>query len=643
MNSYQSEILYTGNEYVSIPRINLKDCGIQSIGFVSESLRGCVEMQGNSESGLVTPFVEINANNLLAGKNIKPSMQNYWVPTFETANDQIKASYTIVAPIDRRGFTAILEIRNNCDEDVELNAGWRGLWCRSSIAAGQPKEMHALKTVKVGKGDCDAVILEYVGQAPLFALSLMSDDCPYKIVSTSSETISYCDSYSMESHFTLVPGETKTLSVYAGIGLEEISASASAREQFLHGSKKILENTRDWLYEHTIECSDMQIKRVINLNSFYNYFYCQAMTLDTEEFVVMTSRNSDNDSCGIYRDRDAMRWSLPAVLQISWANARRMLIYALTKQLNNIGMRSRFINGIAMEPGFQLDQLCAPIRALDTYVDMTNDLSLLFDRRVQTGINRVLQILGDQRHSSEALFETLYRPSGEYARLPYLCYSNVLVCRILEDIAILYNRIRDMDRADENSALARKIKGSILNNFIKDGPYGEMYVHSIDLKGDYELGDDVDGSLLLLSYLKFCKPDDPAYLNTVKWIYSDHNPNRALQDRFCTSNDSARYSIIGAVNELLTVSSNDDLVNFLCDSVEDGEVSENYIVRGDNNLSNAGIHASCAGYLAYGLGKMTKGSSPSSAEVVDKKKGSPNEALYHPPPKLNMQTRKARL
>ncbi len=127
----------------------------------------------------------------------------------------------------------------------------------------------------------------------------------------------------------------------------------------------------------------------MNVNSFYNYFYAQATTLDTEELVLTSARSLESDLCGVYRDRDAMRWSLPAVLQINWAQARKMLIYAFTTQLGNVGTQSRFIDGIGLEPGLALDQLCAPVRALQMYLEITGDMSILFDRRVQTGVNTI--------------------------------------------------------------------------------------------------------------------------------------------------------------------------------------------------------------------------------------------------------------
>lgn len=639
MISNQPASLFTGNEYISLPEINSADCGIQTLGFMSESFRGCVEMSGTDRIPLISPFVEIDGRNILTGPKTV-SMLDYWIPRFQTVDTTPLVTYTVVSPIARRGFAAVLEFTNHSNETVNLCAGWRGCWSDSSIVAGQAKLMHALKRLYLREDDGTLISLEFTGQTPLYAISLRSSDCSQQDINCGSA--SGCESYSMSTQIALAPGETRRFDLYVGIGLEEVSASASSRELELQGSEKILNKTREWLADRTIGHTDPVIKSVINLNSFYNFFYCQAITLDTEEFIVTTTRSTTNDFCGAYRDRDAMRWSLPAVLQVSWSDARRMLIYGLTRQLNNVGMHSRFIDGIALEPGLQLDQLCAPIRALDTYVDLTDDLSLLFDRRVQSGINRVQQVLADQRHPTEALFETLLLPSGEYARLPYVCYSNVLVCRILEDIAVLYNRIRDMDRSDEASLLARTVKESILGNFIVDGPFGRMFAHSIDLEGAYEFGDDIEGSLQLLTYLNFCKPDDPVYLNTVKWIHSEHNPKQSLQDRTWNGADDTGYSILSAANDLLA-DRGGDILEFLRYASLDNGIAGAFVDRNTGQVLKGNGYASGAGYLAFAIRRAVNGVVPATAIVVHKKKGSPNESLYHPPPRANLHTRKARM
>jgi hypothetical protein len=45
----------------------------------------------------------------------------------------------------------------------------------------------------------------------------------------------------------------------------------------------------------------------------------------------------------------------------------------VTIQLRNTGIHSRFIDGIVLEDGFQLDEAAAPVIALASYIKRTND------------------------------------------------------------------------------------------------------------------------------------------------------------------------------------------------------------------------------------------------------------------------------
>ena len=43
------------------------------------------------------------------------------------------------------------------------------------------------------------------------------------------------------------------------------------------------------------------------------------------------------------------------------------------------GIHSRYIDGTVLEPGFELDELVAPLLALERYINKTDDKSILND------------------------------------------------------------------------------------------------------------------------------------------------------------------------------------------------------------------------------------------------------------------------
>ncbi len=649
---HNSPRLSTGNEFISIPDISVDTAGIEAAGVMHSAFRACIELHGSDREPLLRPVVEVDGEPLrvTGGEHI-----SYWIPRFTLTSEKASATATVFAPLERRGFVYILNVSNNYSSDIRIKAGWCGCWNYTYHTAILSKLMAGSKHGSTSSWQAGVPVIEFRGHTPLFAIALLSgDSLPAQMWGEEdgdgpawpngdvSARAGFPIHYTLMDEYVLKPGESKVMPLYVGIGLEEVSAVASARDLRLHGWERLFSGLKSWLDKHTIECEDERLKQVMNVNSFYNYFFAQGTAIDTEELVVMAARSSRSESCAAYRDSDAMRWSLPAVLQVNSAQARNMLIYTYTRQLANVGVRSRFIDGLVLEPGLQLDQLCAPIRALYTYVQSTDDMSVLFDRRVQTGINIIQQIIGVQRHPEVPLFETLLLPSGKPSALPYVCYANVLVWRCLLDIGVLYDRIRDLDRSDEAKALANQVKAAVLQHFIVEGPFGEMFARAIDLEGNYELADDPEGSLQLLTYYGFCEPNDPVYRNTVEWINSEHNPD--CSGHICASSAEEQggrpVSILKLANDLLT-GRKDDVLQYLKSAPLDDGIACELADASTGKAISGMAYASYAGRLAFALRTALGASRPDAAVKVRKRRAS--ETLYEPPPEPSQDSKKARL
>ncbi|MDH7602079.1 MAG: glycoside hydrolase family 125 protein [Armatimonadota bacterium] len=650
--------LSTGNEFISIPDVLVLNAGIQDIGFVYEAFRACIELHGSEERPFLQPILEVNDRSFLEDGDLEWSRISYWIPKFALIKPPIKAEMHISAPPDRRGFVYAITVTNTSELPITVKIGWRGCWERTHHAANLSKLMVGMKHASISHYRPGVPVVEYRGHVPLFAVAFVADP-PLKAKvageSTDSEDSSkkpdyYCHagpgkplSYELTDEFLLEPNNIRDFALYVGIGLEEVSAIGSAEEMKLQGWKRLLASLQSWLDARTIEHEDEALKELANINSFYNYFYSQAVALDTEELTVVSARSAKNDACASYRDRDALLWSLPAVLQVNWSQARRMLLHGFTVQLSNVGVRSRYINGIVLEPGMQLDQLCAPIHALRHYVEVTGDMSVLFDRRVQHGINTIQQTLAALRHPKVQLFETLLLPSGRLSKLPYVCYSNVMVWRALKDLTWLYERIRDVDRSLEAEELAERIRITILGHFIVDGPFGKMFAQSVDLEGNHELGDDPSGSLLLLPFYEFCSADDPVYKHTAQWIRSElYSCSANDSDQASQSLDgSSGLSLVRIVNELLA-GSKELASDFLRRAQLDDGIACEVVDPGTGTAIKGRAYASLGGYLAFGLTTALRMRLPATARVTQSRR--PSEALYQPPPpEAGWVPKKARL
>lgn len=648
--------LSTGNEFVSIPDVLVSNAGIQDIGFVYDTFRACIELHGSQEKPFLQPVVEVNGHNVLTPYSLKWDRISYWIPKFALTQPPLKAELSIIAPPDRRGFVYTITITNVSESPISIKSGWQGCWERTYHAANLSKLMAGVKHASISQYRPRVPVIEYRGHVPLFAVAFVaagqfkaqiSGNSNSKPANTQSDY--YCQAgpgkplyYELTDEFSLGPNESQELALYVGLGLEEVSAIGSAEEMQLQGWKRLLANLQSWLDARTIEYGDEVLKQLVNVNSFYNYFYSQAVALDTEELTVVSARSAKSDVCASYRDRDALLWSLPAVLQVNRSQARRLLLHGFTVQLSNVGVRSRYINGILLEPGMQLDQLCAPIQALRYYVQVTGDMSVLFDRRVQHGINTIQQILAALRHPKVQLFETLLLPSGKLSKLPYVCYSNVMVWRTLRDLTWLYERIRDVDRSLEAEELAERIRIAILEHFIVDGPFGKMFAQGIDLEGSYEIGDDPVGSLLLLPYYEFCRQDDPVYEHTAQWIRSERNPISVdITDASESQNNSTGLALVGVVNELL-VGNSEPALSFLSKAVLDDGIACEIVDPDSGAVLKGQAYASLAGYLAFALTTTLKMHLPATARVTQPRR--PSEVLYQPPPpEAGWVPKKARL
>lgn len=633
----------TGNLVISVPEIRTSDGGVMEVNFLRKDYRAVIELHGGRELPLLAPVIEI-AGEPVPIQAAQWTQEGYWLPTFRVNHRGVDVTGRIFAPQNHRGFVYVLAF--NTDSPAHMRAGWHGEWGRTYHVTNLSKRMGGIRYGGINLRHEETPYMEYRGATPIFAVALRSSEKMDVELSASQEPVQTIRAHGdgeasaapgedlchkLMLDIQLKPGETRTIALYVGFGLEEISAVASAVNLSRYGWSTLLECLKDWLAERTITLDGSEFDGTLNLNSFYNYFYSQGVTLDTEDLVLTTSRSSKYHSSATYRDRDAMLWSLPAVLQIDAPQARKMIEYAFTTQLKNLGMHSRFIDGIVLEPGFELDELCAPIRALWMYVRATGDMSVLFDRRIQAGVNHFQQALAARRHPKVPLFETMLLPSDDPASYQYVTYDNVRVWRALNDVAWMYDRIRDLDRAQEAADLAEDVKKAIMRHCIVTGPDGPVFAWAVDLEGRYRLYDEPHGSLQLLSYLDFVQSDDVVYQNTVRWIHSDENPNSFSGSIFESPGSDHEHhpSILSVANDLLTGRVEQALAFLRRTGLDDGIASECIDENTGEAVSGRGF-ASGAGLLAFALHYALRGSS--EAAILAKPEPRPADRLYQPPP-----------
>jgi len=584
----------TANEFVTLDEIDHHTAALKNVSFLLESARGAVCVSG-SDAAFLEPSVLVDGHRLdLHGA--KWTLAGHWVPemTLERPEGTLRCQY--LAPPARRGFAVRLQFTARAGAGVQLALEVN--WGKTHQVSDSFHAVEGVRRAGIHPGPPATAYLGFRALWPLFGFGLHARDAEWKVFSGGVPLSASRTELEASRNEALVcraarfaalqAGESLDLVLFVGLGLEAYGGIAGAEDLAQHGWDHLYRSTLSWLTERTVSCRGAAEghARRLNLNALYNYFFSTGVTLDSERMVVTSSRSPRYDLTASYTDRDACLLSFPGLLMIDPAQARRVLEYSLGVQVRNVGSFRRYLDGIPLEPGLALDAVAAPLRALWMYVDLTGDHTILFDRHIQEGVNRVLDVLDQRQHHSAALYHTRKTPAGRIADPPYLTYSNALVWRALSDLADLYRRIRDLEREHETENWARDVRSAILEHCIMDGPFGPMFCFATDLEGRSEPGDEPEGSLLLLPYLELCRPDFGPYLNTVRWIREGRN---AEKDGCCLL-DLANEVLIGnrpALEELSRAQLDDGIA---CHRLD-----------GSGKPQGGMAWAAGAGYLAYVL------------------------------------------
>ena len=265
-------------------------------------------------------------------------------------------------------------------------------------------------------------------------------------------------SYQFAKKLVLQPGESQGLNVYWGVAFEEVGSTTSAKEMKRKGFAQLMNTTSSWLAARSQISGDEALDKLFHTNLFFNFFYAAGITLDTEQFVLVTSRSPRYYVSAAYWDRDSLLWSFPSILIADPEYARNMLEYVFTVQIRNVGVHSRYIDGTVLEPGFELDELCAPIVALYNYVKATGQRELVWEPHIRKGIERILAILATKKHPSTDLYETFLQPTDDMIVYPYLTYNNALVYTILHYLAELLQGVKDESYLEALIEQANRVK-----------------------------------------------------------------------------------------------------------------------------------------------------------------------------------------
>jgi uncharacterized protein len=599
-----TDVLPTGNEWISLPDIRASDGALGTFNVLSMQHRGLLQVAGANGSPVIVPSFSADGSRLSL-HNPDWNLVEYWTPVAHQSVDGLDLSLTWCAPPDSRAAFLRLSMTNRRGKAVDAKLGVEASWGSLSRVTYTPVPL---------KGNFTAGPAPWVADGEVFSFSTMDTDFAWSLVSPGSQlTLTLppnnviAPRVDAEKAQTLQPGETEEAQFVLGAGIEEFSAPHNAkalRERLdREGADALISETADWCAKHTRITGDPQLDLLMNRNLLFTRLYAWGRTIDTEQFVGVTARSPRYYVSAAYWDRDAMLWSFPALLDTDAKIAREALEYALTIQLRNAGTHSRFIDGVVLEDGFQLDEADAPIVALATYVTKTNDTSFLEAHRV------ALDFLRDRLESryepSIGLYSSLQDSQDEYQKRPYLTYDNVLTWRALLDMGELYGRLNEADQAHKLTERAAGLKQAILKQCIASGAPGATgTIFAAATDGRSPLFVEIPpGSLMRLPALGFVGENDPVFERMYAWL---HSPNY----QYSYSNEP--YGLPGSyrvpsttswavADHLLLKQRRERAMKILRDSPWDGGiVTEGLSPRNDAPFSGNAF-ATAAGYVAHAI------------------------------------------
>jgi len=583
--------LPTGSEQVSLPRVNEINAGVEDLTFLHMASRGLIDLRGGQLEPLMRPFVAQQGVEAELG-GFEWSRLGYWYPRFAARAGALGLEGVILTPVGERGFGYRLRLTNNGAETVETAFGLRGQTGSAWHCVNVDKPIEGALNCYVS-GWSDLPVFEQMCGVPLFALApICEGECRAEFEPAGEGWL-----WRLERTVRLAPGESAEFTAWWGLGLEEVSAVTSARELQRRGWDWELRRSLAWLAQRSLDLGDEALTRLYNTNLFFCIFFSTGRTLDTEELVLVTSRSPRYYVSAAYWDRDSLLWSFPAVLDADAALAREMLGYVFGRQRRNIGVHSRFIDGTVLEPGFELDELMAPVLALERYVDATGDRSVLADPDVLRGIDGILKKLDAERAEDCELYETFLQPTDDERVYPYITYDNVLVWRALRALGRLFERPELTERAE-------RVRRAIYDNCIFDG----AFAWSVDLAGGHDVYDEPPGSLLLLPYYGFCAWDDPVYLKTAEMIRSpDYTYSFAgceIAEIGCPHAPHPWLLSIG--NSLLCGRSGEALEHLRRTRLDNGIACES-VDEHTGECTTGEAFATCAGFICHALRRAIGG------------------------------------
>jgi hypothetical protein len=483
--------------------------------------------------------------------------------------------------------------------------GLKASWGALNRVTYTPVALRGETTITAAPWVDSAEVFGFITHDTQFAWSLIHPGAEGHVI---TPPLAVSPSLDAQRTVTLAPGETAEANFVLGVGIEEFSAphSAKALREMIdrNGADRIISQAAAWCQQRTRTTGQPELDLLMNRNFLFTALYAWGRTIDTEQLVGVTSRSPRYYVSAAYWDRDAMLWSFPGLLDIDKSLAREALDYALTVQLRNTGVHSRFIDGVVLEDGLELDEVVAPILAASAYVESTPDDAFLASHRAALLLIR--DRLLEHFDPKTGLYASLQDSQDEYQKLPFLTYDNVLSWRALLDLATIFDRLKDVANAQSMRQKAEALRKAILQYCVSadaPGAMGAMFASATDGK-NFIFTEIPPGPLMKLPALGFISENDPLFVRTFEWLHSK-NYKYSYSDRAYGLPGSYRLPFTtswSVADHLLLTRGREQALKILRASGWDGGIISEGVDPDTAFMDRAGrAFATAAGYVAHSI------------------------------------------
>ncbi len=496
-----------GNHYVSLSEVN-PDGTVAAISHLRESLNALVEIRG-------VPLFAL----LLNGAPLPVQFQGYQqplMPSFSGHAPGLFIQQMVFAPEGRRGFVFRVTLTASQATHGTLALRAQPTAFSRAVFHTLPLEGHcALGTEDWAK----TAYAEFRSGGGLTAIAIAGGQGTVQ---------AQADAIQAVQPFSLEPGQSEILWFFVGVGAE-LDGARLANMDLRRRGATLYDAQRAFLQaRHFSIPTDPALEKMANLNLMFCYAFSLGRALDTGALLLTTSRSSRYYVSGAYWARDCMLWAFPAWLRVDRLLAREALLLACTRYLERGADHALYLNGMSLYPGFEMDQLVAPILALKRYLQITGEETFLDLPEIRHALSFTLAALASWRDPATGLYRTELSPSDDPEELPFLTYDNALVLA-----ALRFMQEKGLDASGDISADISALEKGLRRHCVVTHQGKPMLAWSTDGQGRHLLYDNPPGSLALLPYYGAMDASDPVYVATVEHYFSPDNPWYTENETLC--------------------------------------------------------------------------------------------------------------